>query len=185
MKRCFVQLVCLGLLSISLMTHAQLIDFTRPKIVEQMWVVNDDVMGGISQSRVRADSEGVIIEGRVSLENNGGFASVRSTAVFNQDAATLELKVKGDGKRYKFILRTDTSARTPMYQAEFIAPDAWTVVRFQPNDFKTSFRGRAVTAPELVFSEVKEIGILIADRQEGLFRFQWQHVRALSHLGDK
>lgn len=72
-----------------------------------------------------------------------------------------------------------------MYQAEFIAPDTWTVVRFQPNDFKASFRGRAVAAPELVFSEVKEIGILIADRQEGLFRIQWRYVRALSHLGDK
>lgn len=185
MKRCFVQLVYLGLLSISLMTHAQSIDFTRPQIVEQMWVVNDGVMGGMSQSRVHADSEGVIIEGRVSLENNGGFASVRSAAVFDQNAIALELKVRGDGKRYKFILRTDTSPRTPMYQAEFIAPDAWTVVRFTPNDFKASFRGRAVVAPDLVFSEVKEIGILIADRQEGLFRIQWQYVRALANLGER
>ena len=72
-----------------------------------------------------------------------------------------------------------------MYQAEFIAADAWTIVRFKPNDFKASFRGRAVAAPDLVFSEVKEIGILIADRQEGSFRIQWQYARALANLGER
>jgi hypothetical protein len=185
MKNRFGQLVCLCLLPVSLMSYAQMIDFTNPKIVDQMWVVNDGVMGGVSQSRVRADPEGVVIEGVVSLENNGGFASVRSAAVFDRDTTTLALKIKGDCKRYKFILRTDTSPRSAMYQAEFSAPDAWTVVRFRPNDFKASFRGRAVAAPGLVFSDVKELGILIADRQEGSFRIQLKNVSALSNLEEK
>lgn len=162
------------------MAQAQSLDFTNAKIASQMWVVNDGVMGGVSESRIRHDAEGVVIEGLVSLENNGGFASVRSAVTFAADISALDVKIKGDGKRYKFILRTDTSPRTPMYQADFVAATGWHTYRFVPRDFRASFRGRAVEAPELVFADARELGILIADKQAGLFQVQLQFVRALS-----
>ena len=110
---------------------------------------------------------------------NGGFASARSRARFAAGVSTLALTVTGDGKRYKLILRTDTSSQTPMYQADFVAAAGWNTYRFAPKDFRASFRGRAVDAPALVFSEVKEIGILIADKQAGVFRIQMQRVAGL------
>lgn len=47
----------------------------------QLWqAINDGVMGGVSVSRLRFDSTGyAVFEGVVSLENNGGFASVRAS----------------------------------------------------------------------------------------------------------
>ena len=161
------------------MTNAQSIDFTDRQVVNAMWVVNDGVMGGVSQSQIRHDSNGVIIEGIVSLENNGGFASARSTATFHRNTALLEIMVKGDGKQYKFLLRTDSSSRTPMYQATFNAKDAWEVIRFKPSDFKASFRGRAVDARDVTFSDIKEVGILIADQQKGPFQIQLKYVQAV------
>lgn len=161
------------------MTNAQTLDFTNAQTTAQMWVVNDGVMGGISESRFRHDAEGVMIEGLVSLENNGGFASVRSVTAFAVGTVALELKMKGDGKRYKFILRTDVSPRTPMYQADFVAAEGWHTYQFVPSDFRASFRGRTVDAPELVFANAKELGILIADKQAGSFRVQLQTIRAL------
>jgi hypothetical protein len=167
------------------MTNAQTIDFTNTQTTAQMWVVNDGVMGGVSESRFRHDAEGVMIEGRVSLENNGGFASVRSAAAFGVGTVALELKMKGDGKRYKFILRTDVSPRTPMYQADFVAAEGWHTYQFVPSDFRASFRGRAVDAPELVFADAKELGILIADKQAGSFRVQLQTIRALTVVNSR
>ena len=164
------------------MANAQSLDFTNAQTSANMWVVNDGVMGGVSESRFRHDAEGVMIEGSVSLENNGGFASVRSAVAFAGGTVALEVKIKGDGKRYKFILRTDTSPRTPMYQADFVAAEGWHTYQFVPSDFRASFRGRAVDAPELVFADAKELGILIADKQAGSFRFQLQSVRALADL---
>ncbi len=172
----------ISFLMLSAMTNAQTLDFTNAQLVAQMWVVNDGVMGGVSQSRFRHDIEGVIVEGNVSLENNGGFASVRSAAVFGVGTVALELKLKGDGKRYKFILRTDAAPRSPMYQADFVALDGWNTYRFVPQDFRASFRGRVVDAPELVFAEIKELGILIADKQVGSFRIQLQRVSGLVDL---
>ena len=165
---------------LSAMSNAQTLDFTDTQIVEQMWVVNDGVMGGVSQSRFRRGAEGVIIEGNVSLENNGGFASVRSAAAFGVGTVALELKIKGDGKRYKFILRTDAAPRSPMYQADFVAAEGWHTYQFVLSDFRASFRGRAVDAPDLVFADAKELGILIADKQAGSFRLQLQAIRALT-----
>lgn len=167
------------------MTNAQTLDFTDAQTAAQMWVVNDGVMGGVSESRFRHHAEGVMIEGILSLENNGGFASVRSAAVFGVGTVALELKIKGDGKRYKFILRTDAAPRSPMYQADFVAAEGWHIYRFVPSDFRASFRGRAVDAPELVFAEVNEIGILIADKQAGSFRVQLQTIRALTVVNSR
>jgi len=53
-------------------------DFTLPATMRDCWIVNDGVMGGVSQSGLRHDPQGMIFEGQVSLENNGGFASMRS-----------------------------------------------------------------------------------------------------------
>ncbi len=175
----------ISFLMLSAMTNAQTLDFTDAQTTAQMWVVNDGVMGGVSESRFRHDTEGVMIEGIVSLDNNGGFASVRSAAAFGVGTVALYLRIKGDGKRYKFILGTDAAPRSPMYQADFVAAEGWHIYRFVPSDFRASFRGRAVDAPELVFAEVNEIGILIADKQAGSFRVQLQTIRALTVVNSR
>jgi monofunctional biosynthetic peptidoglycan transglycosylase len=156
------------------MTHAQLLDFTNPRIVNEMWVVNDGVMGGVSQSRISNDSEGAV----VSLDNGGGFASVRSSIVIPAGTLALNVTIRGDEKRYKLVLRTDTSPRSPLYQAEFFATREWKTYRFVSSDFKASFRGRSVDAPALDFSATNEIGILIANQQSGSFRLQLKNVQS-------
>ena len=166
-----------SLLLFTTMTHAQMLDFTNPLTVNEMWVVNDGVMGGVSQSRVSLDSEGALFEGIVSLDNGGGFASVRSPITIPVGSSALNVMLRGDEKIYKLVLRTDSSPRSPLYQAEFFATRDWKIHRFLPSDFKASFRGRPVDAPELVFSAVHEIGILIANQQSGTFRLQLRNVQ--------
>jgi monofunctional biosynthetic peptidoglycan transglycosylase len=163
------------------MTHAQLLDFTNPQIVTEMWVVNDGVMGGVSNSRISYDSEGAVFEGVVSLDNGGGFASVRSPIAIPAGTTALNVTIRGDEKLYKLVLRTDASPRSPLYQAEFFATRDWKIHRFLPSDFKASFRGRPVDAPELVFSAVHEIGILIANQQSGAFRLQLRNVQFIGN----
>lgn len=146
-------------------------DFTDPKTMRDCWIVNDGVMGGLSQSSLRQDMQGTIFEGQVSLENNGGFASMRSSVRFPQGTQLIEILAKGDGKRYKLILRTELVPRVT-YAADFVAEPAWQTYRFNANQFKTTIRGRAVNAPALVFSDVIEFGILISDNQAGSFAIQ-------------
>ena len=146
-------------------------DFTNPITMHDCRIVNDDVMGGVSQSSLRQDVHGLFFEGLVSLENNGGFASMRSSARFPQRTQLIELLAKGDGKRYKLVLRTELAPRVT-YAAEFIAESTWRTYRFNLSQFKASFRGQAVNAPTLSFSDVIELGILISNNQAGSFGIQ-------------
>ena len=146
-------------------------DFTNSNAIRDCWIVNDDVMGGLSQSRLRQDANGMFFEGLVSLENNGGFASMRSSARFPQGAQQIELLAKGDGKSYKLVLRTALAPRVT-YAADFIAGPTWQSYQFDASQFKSTIRGQAVHAPTLSFVDVIEYGILISNRQTGSFVIQ-------------
>ena len=76
-----------------------LFDFDKNSDLKNWAVVNDVVMGGRSDGSIEINNAGHgIFQGKVSLENNGGFSSVRYR--FNQkniDGYTkMILRVKGD-----------------------------------------------------------------------------------------
>ena len=156
----------------------RVMDFSDPDVARRLWVVNDGVMGGVSQSRFRHDAEGVTFEGEVSLRNNGGFASLRGPVAFAAGTTALALSTQGDGKRYSLLLRMDSARGAASYQCDFDALGPQTH-RFVAADFQATFRGRIVSAAPLVFARVVEFGILIADKQEGPFVLQLRHLGAL------
>jgi hypothetical protein len=149
-----------------------LLDFSRPEVVRAFWVVNDDVMGGVSVSRLSQAPGALLFDGMLSLENNGGFASFRGPVRFPAGSGVLLLTVRGDGKRYKLTLRLDDRPGTAQYQAAFVAPPEWQTLRFKPDDFAANFRGRAVEAPAVRFADAQYVGLLISDRQAGTFRIE-------------
>ncbi len=153
-------------------------DFTNPKTMGDCWIVNDGVMGGVSQSALRQDAQGMFFEGQVSLENNGGFASMRSMVQFPKGTQLLELVAKGDGKQYKLVLRTALAPRVN-YAANFIAEPIWQTHQFNLNQFKPTFRGQAINAPTLSFADVVEFGILISNNQAGPFAIQLKTIQSV------
>ena len=147
-------------------------------------VVNDDVMGGVSTSRfeIVSNSAGVFC-GVVSLENNGGFASVRSSTP-GQDLSGCTgflVRLRGDGHRYKFTVRTEDGFDTPLYQRGLVTkPGEWEEQRLAFKDFIPTFHGRTLTdAPPLNPAKVLSVGVLIADKQEGSFRLEIGWVKAV------
>ena len=95
-------------------TKKVIFDFTNPSAdLQQIWgAVDDVVMGGASESNIQLVEGTALFAGNVSTANSGGFASIRTK---NFDSPLnlsgyegVELRVRGDGKRYKFFLRTET-----------------------------------------------------------------------------
>jgi monofunctional biosynthetic peptidoglycan transglycosylase len=141
------------------------------------WVtVNDDVMGGISSSSWKVADGTAVFAGDLSLENNGGFASVRSRQVDMDFSAAegIALRVRGDGRRYKLTLRTAERFDSPLYQAPFETTDGeWQEHRLLWKDFVPSFRGRVLQGePPVDPAQLKAMGILVSDKQEGTFRLE-------------
>jgi hypothetical protein len=148
-------------------------------------VVNDDVMGGVSRSRFHIlTNGGAVFSGVVSLANNGGFASVRSAPVAESlgDWDVFVLRVRGDGRRYKFTVRSGSGFEAPVYQAAFPTRSGeWEEHRLPFKDFVPTFRGRVLTgAPALTSLKNVSVGILISDQQAGPFRLElgWGKVAA-------
>jgi hypothetical protein len=151
-----------------------LFDFTDPISASAWHAIDDRVMGGISRSRLRSDPTGhAVFEGEVSLERNGGFASVRSDAgergLPGAEACLIELRA--DGKTFKLSLLTDDGFDTLNYQAGF-APAGidWQTLRLPLAAFRATFRGREVPgAPALDPARIRQVGLMVADRQAGPF----------------
>ena len=148
-------------------------------------VVNDGVMGGVSTSQFQLlTNGGAIFSGVVSLENNGGFASVRSTPVRENLNGTdaLVLRVRGDGRRYKFTVRTEAGFNALNYQAEFTTKRGeWEEHRLTFKDFMPTFRGRVLTdVPPLIPSKITSVGLLISDKKAGPFRLEMSWIRGVT-----
>jgi monofunctional biosynthetic peptidoglycan transglycosylase len=148
------------------------------------YVVNDGVMGGISQSRASlTDQKTLLFSGVVSLENNGGFASIRHDTHGSGigQGHGIRLRVKGDGKTYQLRVRTSDRFDGIAYKADFeTSKDEWQDLSISWEEFEATFRGRFVSdAPELEGDQIRQVGFLIAGKQEGPFELE---VEILSSL---
>jgi monofunctional biosynthetic peptidoglycan transglycosylase len=166
-------------------TNKTLFEFQAATNSPAWEVVNDDVMGGVSTSQFQLLTNGcAVFSGTLRLENNGGFASVRSGPVREDLTGHTHfvLRVRGDGRRYKFSVRTGTGFNTPQYQCSFTTkPGEWQEHRLAFSDFVPTFRGRVLTdVPPLNPAKVNSVGILISDKQAGPFRLEIGWVKASS-----
>ena len=155
----------------------RLIDFRDAREAPRWSPVDDGVMGGLSASRfVFLDTGSCAFEGRVSLENNGGFCSVqrREGALELTGASALLLTSSGDGKDYKLRLRARGKPDGVFYQARFSTEAAtWHTQHFTSQAFTPVRRGAAVpSARPLDFQDAWGVGLLISDAQAGPFRLE-------------
>jgi hypothetical protein len=155
--------------------------FDSPGSIQHWTAVDDRVMGGISQSRIRHDNGCAVFEGVVSLERNGGFASVRSPAgplgLAGADGCVID--ARGDGHRFKLNLFVDDAFDAMSYQTTF-TPEAggWSAIRLPLTGFTASFRGRLVKrAPALDPARIRQIGLMIAGGQSGSFTLWVREIR--------
>ncbi|AFZ47886.1 NADH:ubiquinone oxidoreductase complex I intermediate-associated protein 30 [Cyanobacterium stanieri PCC 7202] len=127
-----------------------LFDFHNPtQEIKNLWgTVDDIVMGGVSQSSLKIGNQKVIFSGMVSTANNGGFASVR-TKNFPQpwdlsNYQGIRLKVRGDGKRYKFITRCEGKWDGLSYCHSFDTDGNDNVIDIKFTDLIPVFRAKTV-----------------------------------------
>jgi monofunctional biosynthetic peptidoglycan transglycosylase len=151
-----------------------LLDFDDAAEAAAWYAVDDVVMGGVSRSGFDLPEPGIArFSGRVSLENGGGFASVR-TPPRDWDTAgatAFVLRVRGDGRSYKLTVRNGDGFDGVQYQARFAPPAGeWTEVRLPVASLVPTFRGRALAGvPPLDPAGVRALGFMVSDRQAGPF----------------
>lgn len=165
-----VLLLIMALLSTS---SPQLIfDFTPDTDISKWVIVDDVVMGGRSSGQISLSPEGHgVFKGEISLENNGGFSSVRYgfDEMMIKDHNRIVLKLKGDGKKYQ--LRVKARAKDYYsYVRDFETSGEWQEIEIPLAEMYPSFRGRKLDKPNFDQATVEEIGILIGNKKEQQFQ---------------
>jgi monofunctional biosynthetic peptidoglycan transglycosylase len=166
------------------MTDKTLFDFADRASAARWFNVDDPVMGGVSASSMTPLDSAALFSGSVSLENNGGFASVRSRTLQPADDLrgynALRARVKGDGKTYIFSLQTFSAPRLNYWQRFATKKDEWTEVALPLSGFTPVFRGFTPrNAPALDLRAIANYGIYITDKQVGRFALEIAWIKAI------
>jgi len=164
-------------------TQRLLFDFQDAEGVDAWRIINDTVMGGVSSSRFGATGEGAVFTGTVSLDQGGGFVSMRSPEdrYDLSEGDGLRLFIRGSGKTFKLTFYTEAGGRVS-YRAPFTPPSTtdWEAVNVFFDDLTPFVRGRHVPdAPAFDPARVRAVGILLGDEQDGDFRLELQRIAVL------
>lgn len=149
------------------------------------YVQNDNVMGGRSEGGFETEEQGELIFAGSTNTNGGGFSSIL-TQPLQLDLSKydgIQLRVKGDGRRYTWELQTTARYRNfkVSYWAEFgTLKGEWSTVRIPFAKFYPQFRGFNLDGPELDTSEIREFGLYIYDKLDGPFELRLDSVQAYS-----
>ncbi len=158
-------------------------DFINESEIGYWRIVNDGVMGGLSTSEiVHTDGNTAIFRGIVSLENNGGFASTRtiprSYELDGHDG--ILIRVKGDGKKYQFRVRTNDRFDGISYRYQFTTElNTWMIIDIPFHECVPVFRGRILGDVEAILpEEIQQLGFLISNKQAGKFQLEIDWIKA-------
>ena len=159
------------ILTIIAMDVKTVIDFSRNTELENWRIVDDVVMDGRSSGNFELTPGGNgRFWGEVSLDNNGGFSSVRYnfSPLEVKPYTHLEMRVKGDGKKYQLRLKNDDDNRYTYGQA-FETNGEWETIKISLGDLTPIFRGRTMNLPNFDHDHIEELGILIANKKPETF----------------
>ncbi len=158
------------------------LDFAGPEAAQKWQAVNDGVMGGVSDGRFKiTDDKTLEFFGTLSLENNGGFASVRTKPADLDIKAgdTIVVRVKGDGREYVLNLYTKSRRMAFSYRAPLpTTKDEWTEVTVPLADFIPTAFGRRVQGMGPVEPDrINGLGFMLSDKKPGKFQMQVEWVK--------
>jgi len=151
-----------------------LFDFADPAAMRGWQVEDDGVMGGVSRGNMIHDKAGhLIFRGEVSLENNGGFSSIQN----NFDPIDVSkyqhaiLRLKGDGKDYRFIVESDPKARH-YYLTEFPTSGDWQEIKIPLRKMYPVRRGDRLDLPNYPAETMSQVRLMIANGRAESFQLE-------------
>ncbi|WP_405266469.1 CIA30 family protein [Cellulophaga sp. Ld12] len=145
--------------------------FETNKITSQWSVIDDAVMGGKSSGSFFINENGKgVFEGNVSLENNGGFSSLRYQFATIETSSYTKLKIvlKGDGKRYKFRVKAKQTGKHS-YTTYFNTSGVWETIEIALDKLTPAFRGTSLNLPNYDQQSIEELAFLIGNKKEEHF----------------
>ncbi len=180
-----LMLFVLGTLSVTEAQERVLFSFDKADSAKPWQSVNDGVMGGRSDGRFNINQDKKMeFLGTLSLENNGGFASIRARGrnLGLEAGDVIVARVRGDGRQYNFNIYAQSNLS---YRQEFqTKKDQWIEVELPVDELVATWRGRVVPNEKLDPSKVTGLGFLLGDKKPGPFKLEVEWIKVGKPLGE-
>ena len=163
--------ICL-LILVQEMDSKMIFDFDKDANIQNWNVVDDVVMGGRSSSQFKLNSDGFgVFEGNISLENSGGFSSVRYNLEKTEvkKYTKIKIRLKGDGKDYQFRVKNN-SRNNYSYITKFSTTNEWQDIEIALKYMYPSFRGRRLNTPDFSHDFIEQIVFLTGNKKNENFK---------------
>ncbi len=147
---------------------------TPAENADAWYVVDDAVMGGVSQGCFSAQNSSIaIFSGRVSLENNGGFTSLHHRVEVEGilPSTQIHLNLRGDGKRYQFRVKSQFENRES-YNMDIMTDGTWQNLVIPLSNFYPVYRGKRLNLRSFSGKKIEKISFLIANKRAETFRLE-------------
>lgn len=157
------------------------IDFGENTGSQDWRVLSDSVMGGLSYGRIQYMENSLQFKGEVSLENNGGFSSIRShwSEMDLSRFETVSMRFKSKGQAFAFTLEKDQRWYLPYFKKEFTSDsEDWQEVTLKLSDFNEYRIGR-MTENKLSKENLKDIlriGIVTNSKKKSPFELEIDYI---------
>ena len=142
------------------------------------------MMGGVSEGEFAiTDKKTLEFFGTLSLENSGGFASVRTKAktLGLENGDTLVAKVRGDGREYSLNLYLAKPLIAFSYRATVQTKKGeWVEIEVPLDKFEATSFGRPVEdAGPVDPNEVNALGFMVSDKKAGPFKLEIESIKVV------
>lgn len=158
------------------------IDFGAGSGGEYWYVTNDGIMGGVSQGRAYLSDSSVVFSGTVSLENNGGFASIRSPyqQLGLSEFSEVEIKARASGLPFSVTFSKDRRFYVPNYKYLLdLDSNEWSITTFKLSDLKEYRIGNPTNRniPESDINNLIGISFINEGKKEGEFMLEVDYIQ--------
>jgi NADH dehydrogenase [ubiquinone] 1 alpha subcomplex assembly factor 1 len=181
MKKLILLLLCIS--ALKSFGQSSIIDFGNSAGKNQEWMLlSDNIMGGNTKSKIEYTNNSVLLSGNISLDNYGGFSSIK-TKYKSADLSKyigIKIKFKSTNQKFAFTLEDNQNWTQPNYKREFSSKkdDNWEEVIIYFKDFQEIVIGEP-TGNLMKSKSLKNIvrmGIMTYEKKEGPFSLEVDYI---------
>jgi hypothetical protein len=176
-------LLVLGISALQSFGQSSIIDFGNSAEKNQEWkLLSDNIMGGVTKSKIEYTNNSVLLSGNISLDNYGGFSSIKTKykSVDLSKYNGIKIKFKSTNQKFAFTLEDNQDWTQPNYKREFSSKkdDTWEEVIIYFKDFQEIVIGET-TGNMMKSKSLKNIvrmGIMTYEKKEGPFSLEVDYI---------
>lgn len=156
-------------------TKTTIFDFNSNSDISKWHVIDDVVMGGKSNGNFRVNESGFgEFFGIVSLENNGGFSSLRYRfkEINIEGFTNVVIRIKGDGNKYQFRVKDNNDNYYSYIFTFSTKKNDWQNIVIPLKEMFPAFRGRKLDMDNFSANKIEQIAFLIGNKKAQDFKLE-------------